>query len=79
MIELMPDLRVVLVQGGEAKRSWKMLTQQYPRAITHRQITPVETYHPSRQALFTPDPIEQKRRAARRYEAFKEVAEVLGR
>lgn len=79
MMELMPDVRVVLLQGSEAKRSWKMLNRHHSREIVDRQLVAVETYHPSRQALFTPDPIEQKRRAARRFEAFEEVAKVLGR
>jgi hypothetical protein len=79
IMELMPDVRVILLQGSEAKRSWKMLKRQHPRVIADRQLVAVETYHPSRQALFTPDPSEQKRRAARRVEAFEELAEVLSR
>jgi len=79
MIGLMPDMRVVLLQGGDAQRSWKMLKRQHRGIIADRQLVAVPTYHPSRQALFTPDPIEQKRREARRFEAFQEAAEALGR
>lgn len=79
MIEMMPDLRVVLLQGSDAQRSWRMLKRRHPRLIAERHLLAVETYHPSPQALFTPDPIEQRRRVERRFEAFEEVAQMLGR
>lgn len=49
-----------------------------PQALRTRRLAVVETYHPSRQALFTPDPAEQQRRRARRFEAFRDIAGALG-
>ncbi|MEV4990191.1 uracil-DNA glycosylase [Pseudarthrobacter sp. LMD1-1-1.1] len=54
LIELMPNLEVVLLQGGEAQTLWKRFTRKHPRIAT--QYTAVGTYHPGKTALRTPDP-----------------------
>lgn len=43
LIELMPNLEVVLLQGGEAQTLWKRFTRKHPKIATH--YTAVETYH----------------------------------
>lgn len=48
-------------------------------ALKGRELAVVSTYHPSRQALFHPDPAERQRRVDRRPAAFREVAEILAR
>lgn len=75
LISLMPALRVVLLQGGEAQTLWHRFTHQHP-GIAGR-YTAVATYHPGRTALRHPDPAERARRSTRRVQAFHEVAALL--
>lgn len=75
LIELMPALRVVLLQGGEAQTLWRRFTRQHPDIAG--RYSAVATYHPGRTALRHPDPAERAARAARRIEAFHEVAALL--
>jgi Uracil DNA glycosylase superfamily len=77
LLELAPAIEVVVLQGGDAQASWKLLRRRHPQALRTRRLTVVETYHPSRQALFTPDSTEQERRRARRLEAFRDIATAL--
>jgi hypothetical protein len=77
LLELAPAIQVVVLQGGDAQASWKLLRRHHPQAIRTRRLAVVETYHPSRQALFTPDPVEQERRRVRRFEAFRDIAAAL--
>jgi hypothetical protein len=77
LIELMPNLEVVLLQGGEAQTLWKRFIRKHPRVAT--QYTAVETYHPGRTALRAPDPSVREARANRRFEAFREVQQALDR
>jgi hypothetical protein len=75
IVGLMPALRVVLLQGGEAQTLWKRFARKQPRLAG--RYTAVETYHPGRTALRHPDPDVRKAREARRYAAFQEVSEAL--
>jgi hypothetical protein len=75
LISLMPALRVVLLQGGEAQTLWRRFTRQH--SDIGGRYTAVATYHPGRTALRHPDPAERARRSARRVQAFHEVAALL--
>lgn len=70
----MPSLRVAFLQGAEAKKAWVLAVAARPDL---ERIPVVATYHPGRQALFHPDPIERTRRAAHRQERWQEVALLL--
>lgn len=77
LLELAPRVEVLLLQGGEAQRSGRMLARHHPHVVRSRNLTVIESYHPARSALRTPDPAERERRTARRIEAFREVASAL--
>lgn len=77
LLELAPKITVVLLQGGAAHKSWKLMRQRHPDLVRRRKLTEITSYHPGRQALFSPDPKERARRAARRFEAFHEIAAAL--
>ncbi len=51
VIDLMPKLRVVILHGGTARKSWKKLTASYKNSICERKLEIIETYHPSPQAF----------------------------
>jgi hypothetical protein len=75
LIGLLPHLKVVLLQGGEAQTLWKRFTRKLPNAAA--RYVAVETYHPGRTALRDPDPSVREARANRRIEAFREVRQAL--
>ncbi|WP_104118428.1 uracil-DNA glycosylase [Arthrobacter sp. B1805] len=75
LVGLLPDLKVVLLQGREAQLLWKRFSKEHPE-IAGRYVA-VESYHPGRTALRHPDPAVRHARDARRREAFHEVAGVL--
>lgn len=75
IVDLMPALEVVLLQGGEAQTLWKRFARKEPRLAGRYAV--VETYHPGRTALRHPDPKGRKAREERRYEAFQEARQAL--
>ena len=78
VLDLMPEVRVVFLQGGHAQESWARLAKRHP-AQARRIHTVVATYHPGRQALFHPDPAVRRARAQHREAAYPEVAVTLRR
>ena len=75
LVDLMPNLKVVLLQGGEAQTLWKRFSRKNPR-VAARYVA-VESYHPGRTALRDPDAAAREARANRRFEAFREVRQAL--
>lgn len=79
LLDLAPELKVVLLQGGDADHAWRRLLRKAPGIEQERGLTVVRTFHPSPQALFVRDVEERAARVRRRAEAFEEVAELLAR
>lgn len=77
LLELLPELRVILLQGRDAEAGWKRVSRRLPAPIEERGVRVVATIHPGRQALFTPDKDERARRVARQEAAFAEVGELV--
>ena len=75
LIDLMPRLKVVLLQGGEAQMLWKRFSRGAP--VLADRYTAVGTYHPGRTALRHKDPAVRQARAARRFAAIQEVHKAL--
>ncbi len=60
VLNLLPAVRVVLLQGGHAHRGWRYYLPQANRHVVgERGIHVFATYHPGRQALWHPDPGEK--------------------
>ena len=76
LLELLPDLEIVMLQGGEAQAAWRVALTAHP-AIRRRRLITLETYHPSVQALRTPDPLERGRRVQHRLDTWAEAGEIL--
>lgn len=79
LLELVPDLRVVLLQGRDAEKSWKRAVMLSPRLRAAEQLTVLATIHPGRQALFHRDRDERARRTAHQEQTFRAVATALER
>jgi uracil-DNA glycosylase len=62
VIELMPQLRVILLLGKDAQRGWRLFTDKHPKLTSSRGVTALSTYHPSRRALQHRDHVERTRR-----------------
>ncbi|NEM90881.1 uracil-DNA glycosylase [Galbitalea soli] len=77
LLELLPELRVILLQGRDAEAGWKRAARRLPAPIEERGVRVVATIHPGRQALFTPDCVERARRVAHQESAFAEVRELV--
>lgn len=77
LLDLLPELEVVLLQGREAQSAWKLATDAQP-AIRRRRLIVLETYHTGAQALWHSLPEERARRAQHRVETWREVADILG-
>jgi hypothetical protein len=73
VVELMTELRVVLLAGKDAQAAWRLFCSVHGAEIARRGIHAVSTYHPSRQALQHPDPVERARREDDIRAALREV------
>lgn len=77
LLELLPHLRVVLLQGRDAEAGWKRVARRLQEPVEDRGVSVVATIHPGRQALFTPDKDERARRVAHQEAAFAEVGRLV--
>jgi hypothetical protein len=78
LIALVPKLKVVLLQGGSARDSWRRVTRRAPNLVGERGLTVIDTYHPGRQALWHKDPAVRAERAAHQVSAFEQAAAICG-
>jgi hypothetical protein len=76
LLELLPELEAVLLQGNEAQRAWKLALDVQP-AIRRRRLAVFETYHPSVQALRTPSAGERQRRVQHRVDTWRDLGDLL--
>ena len=77
LLRLLPNLLVVLLQGGDAQDTWRRLTRQHDEILGRQRFQVVSTYHPGRQALWSRDPVLRAARAQDRIHAYIRVAEAL--
>lgn len=75
LLDLLPELQVVLLCGNEAQDVWRRAVRRRP--ILERDLLPVETYHPGKQALFHPDKAVQAMRTQHRVDAYASVQAFL--
>ena len=79
LIGLLPRLKVILLQGGDAADTWRRLLRRYPHINVPSRFAVISTYHPSRQALWCADPAVRHARIQHRLDAYRGVAEALNR
>ncbi|MGW5382275.1 uracil-DNA glycosylase [Nocardia sp. NPDC003963] len=75
LIELLPELVVVVVHGKDAQTAWRRFVRSGRSA--GRQLDVVTTYHTSRQAFRTSDPDERARREKKLVDDYARVAALL--
>jgi len=72
LLELTPDVDVVLLQGRDAEKAWRRAVALEP--LLDQRFSVHATIHPGRQALFHPDPVERQRRVAHQEHTFEMIA-----
>lgn len=77
LIDLLPNLRVVMLLGGSAHDGWERLARRYSATVTSRRLSVIKTYHTSRQAFWHKDPAVRESRRANLREAFQDAAKIL--
>ncbi|TFC28776.1 uracil-DNA glycosylase [Cryobacterium sp. TMT1-3] len=77
MLRLAPAVQVVLLQGGDARRSWRRVLRRSPNLTENRELTVIPTYHPGIQALWHRDPAERIRRVNHQTDAYRQLAAIL--
>lgn len=77
LIDMLPDLRVVLLQGNEAADVWRRVIRRRPTLVIERGFDVIASIHPGRQALWAADPLEREARKAKQQSAFERLAELL--
>ncbi|WP_327003056.1 uracil-DNA glycosylase [Dactylosporangium sp. NBC_01737] len=77
LLDLLPRLTVVLLQGGDARSTWHRLTRRRPDLVADRHLTVIGTHHPGRQALWSADPAVREQRQQHRLDAYQQVAGAL--
>ncbi len=70
IVDLLPDLRVVMLHGVSAKESWKRLLYRFPMLEKERGLVVIKTYHTSRQAFWHKDPLVRESRKKQLLESF---------
>jgi hypothetical protein len=75
VVDLLPNLQIVMAHGGDAQYAWKLFSRQYPSIARRYRL--IETYHTSPQALRTPDPLQRAARESKLRDDFAQAAEAL--
>lgn len=75
VVELCPRLEVVMAHGGAAQAAWKKFALRHPEST--QNLTTIETYHTSRQALFHKDPEVRDQRERKIAADFARAAALL--
>lgn len=77
LLDLTPQCRVLLLQGTLAVDAWRRMLKQSPTLAQDRGIEAVESIHPRRQALWTPDLAERQARLDKQQSAYARVAAII--
>ena len=77
LIELLPNLSVVMLHGDDAKSVWKRLAQRHPAFAPLRRVHVIATYHTGGQAFRHQDEAVREGRKERLRAAFGEAAKRL--
>jgi hypothetical protein len=77
VIDLLPELRVVMLHGGSARSGWRRLVRAHPALVPARELTVIETYHTSRQAFWHADPEVRAARWGHLRTSFRAAAQYL--
>ena len=77
LIDLLPNLKVIMIHGVDAKNSWKKFSRLHSEFLSNRRLKVIETYHTSNQAFIHKDENIRNQRHQHIEHAFKEASEHL--
>ncbi len=78
ILDLLPNLQVVMLHGGIAQNGWRRLLRKYPDVATTRKLLVLEACHTSRRAFIHRDPNVREARRKHLEESFHKAAQHLG-
>lgn len=78
LLDLTPHVVVVMLQGGDAKRGWRLFASRHGDLLEQRKFKVIETYHTSRQAFWHRDPSVRQARLRDLETSFLEASRYLG-
>lgn len=78
LLELLPNLKIVLLQGNEAHSVWERTLKLRATPQWVRELEVAQCVHPSPQGLWTADPAERAERVRRQRHAYQQVGDALG-
>lgn len=77
MLDLMPDVRVVLLTGRDAQKSWDVAVDNSPSLqLRVQSLSVLRTFHASAQALQTKNPDERTARIRHRLATWAEAGRI---
>ena len=79
LLDLLPNLRVIMLHGVVTKDSWKFFGEAYPEYLAERNFEVIATYHTSNQAFIHKDPAVRAKRKQNLEDAYAQAAEILQR
>lgn len=74
LIRLLPDLRVMMLLGGDAQNGWRRVRRRYPYLLPDLKIINTCSPGPQAQALRHPDPAIREERQQALRTAFHQSA-----
>ena len=78
ILDLLPNLLVVMLHGSIAQNGWRRLLRKYPDTGAARRILVLETFHTSPRAFIHRDPNVREARRKHLRESFHKAAQHLG-
>ena len=75
LLELLPDLDVVVLHGGSAQRGWRRLVRRESQLDGRYEV--LSTHHTSRQAFWHPDEAVREQRREDQLRTYRQVAALL--
>ncbi|MEP6755237.1 MAG: uracil-DNA glycosylase [Chthonomonadales bacterium] len=77
ILEMLPNLRVIMLHGVDAQRGWKMFEEAFPSYALEREIVVIPTFHTSSQAFIHRDPAVRLAKLQKLRDDFKRAAAIL--
>jgi hypothetical protein len=74
LIRLLPDLRVMMLMGGDAQNAWRRVRRRHPDLLPETDVKIICTYSPGPQAFRHPNPAVRARRQEDLERAFHQAA-----
>ena len=77
LVDMLPDLRAVLLQGEHAQKAWGRVVNRRPSLVHDRMLTVASCVHPGGRGLLARTPEQRQARLDKQRQAYELVADTL--